>query len=234
MKKKVLASVLALGMAISLAACGGAASGTSGSSEPAPAAAEEETKVEEAVADAASTEQVEAAVATEEAAADDAAAGFQEYPIWEDEEVGGLMNVSGVYFQPVPMTDGSDPADYNMHFEADIAALEGNKLGYGAGDWIPYLTVDYAIINSKGETAAEGTFMPMSASDGPHYGANIKLADADTYSVKLTFHSPAENNYLLHTDAETGPGAASFDEYFPDGKLELELKDVWDYTPQEW
>lgn len=230
MKKKVLASVLALGMAISLAACGGSASSTS--SEPA-AAAEGETKVEEAVADAASTEQVEAEVATEEAAAD-ASAGFQEYPIWEDEEVGGLMNVSGVYFQPVPMTDGSDPADYNMHFEADVAALEGNKLGYGAGDWIPYLTVDYAIINSKGETAAEGTFMPMSASDGPHYGANIKLADADTYSVKLTFHSPAENNYLLHTDAETGPGAASFDEYFPDGKLELELKDVWQYTPQEW
>ena len=227
MKKKLIAGALALGMVVlSLTACGGSASNT-----VAPAA-EEETKEEEAVATETTT--VEAEVATEEAAADDAAAGFQEYPIWEDEEVGGLMNVSGVYFQPVPMTDGSDPADYNMHFEADVAALEGNKLGYGAGDWIPYLTVDYAIIGSNGETAAEGTFMPMSASDGPHYGANIKLADADTYSVKLTFHSPAENNYLLHTDAETGPGAASFDEYFPDGKLELELKDVWQYTPQEW
>ena len=227
MKKRILAGVLALGMAFSLAACGGSAS----NSGAAPAA--EDTK-EEAVADAAATEQVEAEVATEEAAADDAAAGFQEYPIWEDFEVEGLCNINGVYFQPVPMTDGSDPADFNLHFEADIAALEGNAFGYGAGDWIPYLTVDYEIIGSDGKAAAQGTFMPMSASDGPHYGANIKLDKADTYTVKLVLHSPAENNYLLHTDAETGPGAQSFDELFKDGKIEVEIPDKWDYTPQEW
>ena len=226
MKKKILAGVIALGMVFSLAACGGSAS----NSTAAPAA-EEETKEEEAVADAASTEQVEAEVATEEAAAD-TGAGFEEIPIWEDEEL-GFMNVNGVYFQPVPMSDGNSYEDYNMHFEADISALD-NNLGYGLGDWIPYLTVDYDIIGSNGESAASGTFMPMSASDGPHYGANIKLPDADTYSVKITVHSPAENNYLLHLDGETGPGG-TWDEWFPNGDpLVLELKDVWDYTPQEW
>ena len=210
MKKALPLLALALALIFALSACGNNA--------PAPA-------------DNPPAETTDAQVTTEPAAAPDA--GFDEIPIFEDEEV-GFMNVSAVYFQPVPMAPGQENfEDFDMHLECDVSAME-NNLGYGVGDWIPYLTVDYAIINSKGETAAEGTFMPMSASDGPHYGANIKLADADTYSVKLTFHSPAENNYLLHTDAETGPGAASFDEYFPDGKLELELKDVWDYTPQEW
>ena len=74
--------------------------------------------------------------------------------------------------------------------------------------------------------------MVMSASDGPHYGANIKLDKADTYTVKFVFHSPEENGYLVHTDAETGPGG-TFDEYFADGNLEVEVEG-WDYTPQEW
>ena len=162
------------------------------------------------------------------AAADDAAAGFQEYPIWEDEEV-GFINVSGVYFQPVPMSGGNENyEDYDLHFEADVSAME-NDLGYGVGDWIPYMTVNYEIIGSDGETAAEGTFMPMAASDGPHYGANIKLPEADTYSVKLTFNVD-ENSYLIHLDDVTGPGG-TLDQVFP---LELELPDVWDYVPQEW
>ena len=166
--------------------------------------------------------------AVEEAADDGAAAGFQEYPIWEDEEV-GFINVSGVYFQPVPMSGGNENyEDYDLHFEADVSAME-NDLGYGVGDWIPYMTVTYQIIGSDGETAAEGTFMPMAASDGPHYGANIALPNADTYSVKLTFDVD-ESSYLIHLDDVTGPGG-TLDQVFP---LELELPDVWDYVPQEW
>ena len=158
--------------------------------------------------------------------------GFTEIPIWEDEEV-GFMNVNGVYFQPVPMSNGNENfEDYDMHFEADVAAME-NGLGYGLGDWVPYLTIDFEIIGSDDEVAAEGTFMPMSADDGPHYGANIKLPEADTYSVKLIIHSPEENGYLIHLDSVTGPGG-TLDEYFGDGPLELYLEDVWDYVPQEW
>lgn len=162
-------------------------------------------------------------------AADDA--GFTEYPIFEDEEV-GFMNVSAVYFQPVPMSNGNENIeDYNIHLECDVSAME-NDLGYGLGDWVPYLTVDYAVTGSDGEVDAEGTFMVMSASDGPHYGANIKLDEADTYSVTFTFHSPEENGYLIHLDSETGPGG-TFDEYFADGNLSVTV-DGWDYAPQEW
>ncbi|MBQ9061052.1 MAG: iron transporter, partial [Firmicutes bacterium] len=44
-----------------------------------------------------------------------AEAGFEEIPIFEDEEV-GFMNVSAVYFQPVPLAPGQeDNENYNMH-----------------------------------------------------------------------------------------------------------------------
>ena len=194
----------------------------SAASEQSTSAAAEDTK---------SAESADATVKTEAAAADDAALGFQEYPIFEDEEV-GFLNVSAVYFQPVPMSGGNgNIEDFNIHLEADISALE-NTVGFGVGDWVPYLTVDYDVIGSDGNSAASGTFMEMSASDGPHYGANVKLPNADTYKLKITIHSPEENGYLLHTDAETGPGG-SFDDYFANGNLIVE-HEGWEYIPQEW
>ena len=211
--KKLLALLMAVAAVGMMSACGDTAADTEG----------EET--------AAETEVVEAT--TEEAEAPDAAAGFTEYPIFEDEEV-AFMNVSAVYFQAVPMSNGNENIeDFDIHLECDVSALE-NDLGYGAGDWVPYLTVDYQVIhdNGNGDVAAEGTFMVMSASDGPHYGANIALPDADTYKVIFTFHNPEENGYLVHTDAETGPGG-TFDEYFADGNLTVEYEG-WDYTPMEF
>ena len=164
-------------------------------------------------------------------AADDQAAGFTEIPIFEDEEL-AFINLSAVYFQPVPMAPGQESIeDFDLHLEADIAALE-NDLGYGVGDWVPYLTVDYKVVGSNGEVAAEGSFMPMAASDGPHYGANIKLPEADTYSITFTIHSPAENGYLIHSDAETGPGGV-LEDVFGEGNLEYTFEG-WDYIPQEW
>jgi hypothetical protein len=52
--------------------------------------------------------------------------------------------------------------------------------------------------------------MPMNASDGPHYGANIKLPGADgpgTYTVRFLIQNPEAQGYVLHVDQETGvPG----------------------------
>ncbi len=228
-KTALMAAVLATAMAF--AGCGNNNTTTT-TTTAAPAASESTTTTTTAAAtDAATAESADATVKTEAAAADEAAAGFQEYPIFEDEEV-GFLNVSAVYFQPVPMSGGNgNTEDFNIHLEADISALE-NTVGFGVGDWVPYLTVDYDVIGSDGNSAASGTFMEMSASDGPHYGANIKLPNADTYTVKFTIHSPEENGYLLHTDAETGPGG-SFDDYFGNGNLEV-VHEGWEYIPQEW
>ncbi|MDR0376879.1 MAG: iron transporter [Spirochaetaceae bacterium] len=137
-------------------------------------------------------------------------AGFEEFPLGDDFELGPL-NVAGVYFQPVDMlpADAGLPASQSdMHMEADISAGE-NGLGFGVGDFVPYLTVRYEIIRSTGESV-EGTFMPMNASDGPHYGANIKLPGSGgpgSYTVRFLIQNPEAQGYVLHVDQETGvPG----------------------------
>jgi uncharacterized protein involved in high-affinity Fe2+ transport len=85
--------------------------------------------------------------------------------------------------------------------------MENNGLGYGAGDFVPSLTVSYKIAKTGSPWVIEGTFMPMNASDGPHYGANIKLNGAGTYRVTFNIQSPETQGFLLHVDSETGvPG----------------------------
>ena len=223
MKLDPKALLLAGAMMLALVGCSSASTTTEDTAEPAAEAAVVET--EEVIA---TVEPTDAAVAV----APGEAAGFTEYPIFEDEEV-GFLNLSAVYFQPVPMSGGNeDISGYNIHLEADVSAL-ANNLGFGMGDWVPYMTVDFEVADSAtGEVAASGTFMTMSASDGPHYGANIALPESGTYDVSFTFHSPEENGYLLHTDAETGPGG-SFDDFFGDGNLTYTFEG-WDYLVQEW
>jgi uncharacterized protein involved in high-affinity Fe2+ transport len=156
-------------------------------------------------------------------------AGFEEFDIGDEIEVGPL-NVAGVYFQPVDMdpASGSLPkSEADMHIEADISALENNGLGYGAGDFVPYLTVKYEILKEDGSKHLEGAFMPMNASDGPHYGANIKLGDAGKYKVRFIIDNPSSFGYLLHVDKATGV----------EGRFWAEpLVAEWDfnYVPREW
>ncbi|MDR2089622.1 MAG: iron transporter [Clostridiales Family XIII bacterium] len=195
--KKVLVLLLVVLFALfGLAACGGGSdsdtsSDTSGDTS-----------------EASSGTSGEAAGAEEEAAdvGPGGVAGFEEFPIGDDIELGPL-NVAGVYFQPVDMEPAGNslPAsESDFHIEADISALE-NDLGYGVGSFVPNLTVNYEIADEAGTVVSEGTFMPMSASDGPHYGANVSLGGkAGTYKVKFIIESPEAQGYLLHTDQETG------------------------------
>jgi len=216
-RRNFAATATAVAMAaMMMAGCGGTSTGSTNSTEA-------------ATTEAAASESVEAEVEDAGAAAPGEAAGFTEYPIFEDVQLADLINLSAVYFQAVPMApDQESIDDFDIHLEADISALE-NELGYGTGDWIPYLTVDYKVtVSGSDEVAAEGTFMPMSASDGPHYGANIALPDLGTYDVTFTIHSPAENGYLIHSDSETGPGKI-LDDYFADGNLEYTFEG-WEYT----
>ncbi|MDR1287820.1 MAG: iron transporter [Treponema sp.] len=134
-------------------------------------------------------------------------AGFEEFPLGDDFELGPL-NVAGVYFQPVdmlPAAAGLPASQADIHIEADISALE-NDLGYGVGDFVPNLTVRYEISQTSG-WKSEGTFMPMNASDGPHYGANVKLNGVGRYKVIFLIQNPEAQGYVLHVDQATGvPG----------------------------
>lgn len=170
--------------------------------------------------------EVEEATGKEE----DSGAGFEEIPIGEDQEVGPL-NVAAVYFQPIDMEPagmGLSAAESNLHLEADIHALKDNKLGYGEGDFIPKLTVDY-VIQDKNDpnNKQEGTFMEMNASDGPHYGGNVKLDKDGEYTLTFKIHSPAENGWMLHVDKETGVEGHFWTE-------PLEATFDWDYTVHQW
>lgn len=152
--------------------------------------------------------------------------GFTEVPIFQDEEK-EFLNLSAVYFQPVDMTGGYKAEDYDCHLELDVSALK-NGLGYGTGDWVPYLTVNYEVTkNDTKKKVSEGTFMPMAASDGPHYGANIKMDGDGLYTVKFTVKFPDSSTYLIHTD-ETGPDTHEFP-----AAIELTY-DKWQFTKGAW
>lgn len=133
---------------------------------------------------------------------------FKEYPIGEAVTM-NEMEIAAVYLQPIDMEPrgmGLPASKADIHLEADIHATKGNKNGFGEGEWIPYLTVNYTLENTDTGEKSQGTFMPMVAADGPHYGANVKLHGVGNY--KLTYHiePPAKAGMTRHTDSDTGVG----------------------------
>ncbi|UBX49553.1 iron transporter [Providencia alcalifaciens] len=139
----------------------------------------------------------------------------QEYPLGQPVIKNG-MEIQGVYLQPITMDTGEGhqkmshlPADKaDVHLEADIRAVEENPNGFAEGDWMPYLTVEYTVtkLGDKPQTQS-GTFMPMVASDGPHYGENIKLNGNGKYRVTYKVYPPSHNQQVAfgrHIDKETG------------------------------
>ncbi|MCM2972355.1 iron transporter [Larsenimonas suaedae] len=128
-----------------------------------------------------------------------------EYPIGKPKHEHG-MEIAAVYLQPVTMEPaGKLPAkDADIHLEADIHALEDNTNGFEPGSWIPALSVHYRLTKNGSDTPIEGDFMPMVASDGPHYGANVKLDGPGKYHLTFTIKHP---DMQRHVDKETGVSA---------------------------
>src|SRR5690606_2762020 len=134
-----------------------------------------------------------------------------EYPIGEPVQKAGL-EIGAVYLQPVEM----DPPgmmraarDSDVHLEADIHATADNPTGFPEGEWVPYLVVRYEIQKSGSANVQKGTFMPMVANDGPHYGHNVKLERPGKYTRKYTSLPPTADkmsHFGRHTDKETGVG----------------------------
>ena len=221
MKNKKLAALLGLllagSMTVSMAACGSTNSAS-------------DTK-----ADSSS----QSSDSSSSDSSSDSGAGFEEVPVGpsgtaeEQDQDAGPLTVGAVYFQPIdmePSSMGLKAADASFHLEADIHANQkGTELGYGKGDFVPDLTVNYEIINNaNNETVDSGTFMQMNASDGPHYGANIKLDEAGSYKLVLKIESPEKKGWMLHVDPETGVEGRFWTE-----PLEVTFPE-WNYTPQEW
>ncbi|GAW91993.1 iron transporter [Calderihabitans maritimus] len=160
----------------------------------------------------------------------DNAGGFREYPVGDPQEVEG-MEIAAVYFQPAAMEPeaqaGLKPEEADIHLEADIRALKENPNGFGFGEFIPYLTVHYELKNLDTGEERKGTFMPMNAADGPHYGANVKMLGAGKYRLKYIIESPVKQGLVLHSDSETGV----------EGRLwnkPIEVEWTFDYIPRKF
>lgn len=135
----------------------------------------------------------------------------KEYPIGKP-VIGGGMEIAAVYLQPVTMAPagmmGKAEAS-DIHLEADIHATEHNPNGFAEGDWMPYMQVHFKLVKAGSNKVIEGELMPMVASDGPHYGDNIKLAGPGKYTLTLVVSPPLENQHAhfgRHVDKETGVG----------------------------
>ncbi|WP_341729651.1 iron transporter [Brooklawnia sp.] len=184
MNKKPLAFIAAIGLAFSLAACGGDSTSSSSSSS-----ADDAT-----------------AASTAEQTKD--TAGINELPVGDSgPQTNDALTVDLVYFQAVDMEHGTmampAASESDMHFEVDVATNEkATEWGYEADQFLPYLDVT-AVATNKDTGAVEdlGTMMPMIASDGPHYGNNIKLAPGN-YDVVVTIASPADQ-FMLHTGKDS-------------------------------
>jgi uncharacterized protein involved in high-affinity Fe2+ transport len=135
-----------------------------------------------------------------------------EYPIGTPQNAAG-MEIAAVYLQPIDMEPEGmmrKAAESDIHIEADIHALANNPNGYPEGFWIPFLHIKYEITKAGSNEVIKGDMMPMVASDGPHYGDNVKLKGPGRYKVKYIVYppnakeNPAGQHYGRHTDRATG------------------------------
>ena len=141
-----------------------------------------------------------------------AAAHALEYPIGTPHNVAG-MEIAAVYLQPVEMEPEGHmrkATETDIHLEADIHALANNPNGFPEGFWMPYLLVKYELTKLPSGEVVKGDMMPMVASDGPHYGDNVKLKGPGKYKVKFTIlppnakDNPGGNHFGRHSDRATG------------------------------
>ena len=131
---------------------------------------------------------------------------IKEYPIGRPKIISQL-EIAAVYLKPIDMEPrGLDlpSSQADIHLEADIHATTGNRNGFGAGEWIPSLTISYKLTNLDTGETKEGKFMPMVAKDGPHYGSNIKMMGAGNYKVVYSIEPPIKQGFGRHTDTATG------------------------------
>lgn len=137
-----------------------------------------------------------------------ALASAAEFPIGQPQLVSG-MEIAAVYLQPIEMEPAgmmAPASTSDIHLEADIHATSDNRNGFAEGDWMPNLQISYVLLKDGDPTPIKGAMMTMVASDGPHYGDNVKLNGPGKYTLTLTIGSEgtAHQSFGRHVDKETG------------------------------
>lgn len=147
----------------------------------------------------------------------DKPAGFREYPIG-DEVVKNHLLIAAVWLPSVGMAGMPAPTEDVIHLEADIKGTADNPNGIAKDEKVAYLRVKYDLRDARtGASLQSGDLMPMRASDGLHYGANIAKPAPGDYRLVYTIEPPAPGGLGMHSDPATGvapwwsPFEASFD-----------------------
>lgn len=99
---------------------------------------------------------------------------------------------------------GAHATTGDLHLEADIRASADNDWGFPEGVWIPYLTIDWVLEKKGSDWSKTGTFLPMAASEGPHYGDNLELDGPGKYIATYRISPPDPSVFPRHFDKETG------------------------------
>lgn len=129
-----------------------------------------------------------------------------EVPIGKPKTLHGLR-IAAVYSEAVAMDEywgGPPPHEADIHLEADIHAIKGNRYGFRAGEWISYLTINYTLELLGTDKKLSGQLWQMMAKDGPHYGLNLKMLGPGRYRLTYRIGSPEEWGLARHTDPDTG------------------------------
>lgn len=132
-----------------------------------------------------------------------------DHPIGQPVEVNGLK-VAAAYLQAVimdPQDEMCGPVEADIHLTTAVHALAGNANGFGAGEWIPNLTVRFELTRRGSNYDVKGELVPMVAQGGPHYGKNLKLDGPGKYHLTVTISPPNLAGFYRHTDKETGVAA---------------------------
>ncbi|OGK84351.1 MAG: hypothetical protein A2W08_02525 [Candidatus Rokubacteria bacterium RBG_16_73_20] len=115
--------------------------------------------------------------------------------------------------QPPLAVEGTDaagrplfasPAGASLFLAVDVRALKGNRNGFGAGEFVPYLSIAYRARRQDGGETAQGRLHPLVTRDGMRYGNNVRLPGPGAYTITLTIDPPVKVGFGRHTDLETG------------------------------
>ncbi len=142
-------------------------------------------------------------------------ADVREYPIG-DPVVKHHLQVAAVWLAGVAM-DGMGPAsDGVIHLEADVKATEGNPNGFAKDEFVPYLKIDYTIVDAgSGAKVESGELTPMVASDGLHYGASVATPKAGQYKLVYRLQPPSAGGLGRHVgNGGVAPWWAPFEASF--------------------
>lgn len=133
------------------------------------------------------------------------ATGFREYPIGDPEGFEkNHIRVAAVWLPSVTM-DSDSPLSGSIHVEADISATEENPNGFAAGEFVPYLKIDYKLTTVDGKDVLDqGTMLPMVARDGLHYGTSMVPPKPGQYKLSYVVHPPSVGGLGRHHDQVTG------------------------------